>query len=133
MAEKITDEGFELEMSGSLCTLRTDKLAKPPKDRRLLSVGKAILTNRGLIFKGELDGEAADFDFPAKSVYSLTFSTKGYLEFYCNNDYFMLIPDKAHRCLIEWTLAAEEIHNLYDEKWRSACADAYGKGEMIYE
>ena len=133
VAEKITDEGFELEMGGSLCTLRTDKLAKPPKDRRLLSVGKAILTNRGLIFKGELDGEAADFDFPAKSVYSLTFSTKGYLEFYCNNDYFMLIPDKAHRCLIEWTLAAEEIHNLYDEKWRSACADAYGKGEMIYE
>ncbi len=133
VADKVADEGFELSLGGSLCTLRLDKLKKPPKNRKVLSVGVARLTNRGLTFTGELDGVPVDFDFPAKSVYSLTFSTQGYLEFYCNNDYFMLIPDKTDRCLIEWTLAAEEIHNLYDEKWRSACADAYGKGEKIYE
>jgi hypothetical protein len=41
----------------------------------------------------------------------------------------MLIPDKVDHCLIKWTLAAEEIHNLYDSRWKSACADVYEKGE----
>ena len=96
-----------------------------------MSFGAARLTNRGLTFTGKLDGEDACFDFSAKSLYSLTFSTEGFLEFYYNNDYYMIIPDDRSRCLIKWTLAAEEIHNLYDEKWRSACADVYGIGEKI--
>ena len=109
-------------------------MRKPPKNRELLSDGRAILTNRGLAFEGELDGKAVNFFFEAKSIYSLTFSTKGFLEFYHNNDYFMIIPDDTIRGLIKWTLAAEEIHNLYDERWRSACEDVYEyrKGE-IYE
>ena len=85
-----------------------------------------MLNKNGLSFTGELDGEGADYEFSAKSVFSLTFSTKGYLEFYHNSDYFMLIPDEKDLCLAKWTLAAEEIHNLYDERWRSACADVYG-------
>jgi hypothetical protein len=82
----------------------------------------------------DLNNQIADFDFLAKSLYSLTLSTKGYLEFYYNNDYFLLIPDNPNQCLIKWTLASEEIHNLYDEKWKSACADVYeyNKGD-IYE
>ena len=70
----------------------------------------------------------------AKSIYSMTFSTKGFLEFYHNNDYFMIIPKDETECLIKWTLAAEEIHNLYDERWRAACEDVYDyhKGEVIY-
>ena len=30
------------------------------------------------------------------------------------------------------TLAAEEIHNLYDERWKAACEDVYeySKGEI---
>ena len=47
------------------------------------------------------------------------------MEFYHNNDYYMFFPDGKDRALIKWTLAAEEIHNLYDKKWRAACADAY--------
>ena len=47
--------------------------------------------------------------------------------------YYMIIPSEKGRCLIEWTLAAEEIHNLYDERWRSACADVYGVEEISYE
>lgn len=132
VANQVTSDDFELVLSGKLCTLRLDKLKKPPKNRRTLSVGTARLTNRGLSFSGTLDGEAADFDFNIKSVYSLTFSTKGFLEFYCNNDYFMIVPDQSERCLIKWTLAAEEIHNLRDERWRAACADVYGIGEDIY-
>ena len=76
----------------------------------------------------------ADYYFKANSIYSLTFSTKGFLEFYHNNDYYMVIPEDKDQCLIKWTLAAEEIHNLYDEKWMAACADVYeySKGD-IYE
>ena len=133
VADRVTSDDFELALRGSLCTLKYDKLRKPPKDRRTLSVGTARLTNRGLSFSGALDGQAADYEFSAKELYSLTFSTEGFLEFYCDNEYFMLIPEEGGRCLIEWTLAAEEIHNLYDEKWRSACADAYCIKEGSYE
>ncbi len=123
--EEVKDENFELSLSGSLCTLKLDKLRKPPKNRELLSVGNITLTNRGVSVTGTLNGAAANFDFEAKGVYSLTFSTKGFLEFYHNNDYYMIVPDDADRCLIKWTLASEEIHNLYDEKWKAACADVY--------
>ena len=116
-------------MDGSLCTLRTDKLLKAPKNQKILSVGKAKLTNKGLFLEGELDGEKVNFGFLPESLYSLTYSTKGYLEFYYKNDYFMLIPNTAQSGLIKWTLAAEEIHNLYDEKWRLACLDAYDGGK----
>ena len=133
VAKQVTSDDFELVLGGSLCTLRYDKLKKPPKNRIILSQGTARLTNQGLSFKGVIDGEDATFEFSAKSLYSLTVSTTGYLEFYYNNDYFMIIPEGNDRCLIKWTLAAEEIHNLYDERWRSACADVYGIEEGIYE
>jgi hypothetical protein len=46
----------------------------------------------------------------------------------------MIIPDSKDEGLIKWTLASEEIHNLYDKRWRDACLDVYDyeKGE-IYE
>ena len=133
VADQITADGFEMTLDGSLCTLRLDKLKKSPKNRRILSVGTLRLTNQGLTFSGKLGGQDADFDFNIKSVYSMTFSTKGFLEFYCNNDYYMIVPDEDDHCLIKWTLASEEVHNLHDERWRSACADVYGIGEKIYE
>lgn len=133
VASQVKADDFEMVLHGSLCTLNFDKLRKPPKNRKTLSVGTARLTNRGLSFSGTLDGEQVDFEFCAKSLYSLTFSTEGFLEFYCNNDYFIILPDEKDRCLIKWTLAAEEIHNLYDERWRSACVDAYGIKDGSYE
>ena len=134
VAEEVKGEGFEMTCSGRLCTLHVDKLRKSPKNQKTLSVGCACLTSKGLSVTGELDGERADFWFDVKSLYSLTVSTRGYLEFYHNNDYYMLVPDAPERCLMKWTLAAEEIHNLYDERWRSACEDVYdySKGEKIH-
>jgi 1-acyl-sn-glycerol-3-phosphate acyltransferase len=125
VSKEVQDDSFEMKLNGSLCTLKLDKLRKSPKDRKILSVGEARLTKKGLTFNGTLDGQAVNFEFDAKNVYSLTCSTKGFLEFYNNNDYYMIIPDDKDRCLIKWTLASEEIHNLYDEKWRIACADVY--------
>ncbi len=130
VAEEIRSDDFELSLAGSICTLKLDKLRKAPNDRKILSVGRATINNRGFAFRGELDGEEVNFDFDAKSIYSLTCSTRGYLEFYHNNDYFMLIPDNNDKALIKWTLASEEIHNLYDERWRAACADVYDYGEV---
>lgn len=129
VAADVQEDAFEMTLQGSLCTLRLDKLQKAPKNRKALSIGSARLTNKGLSFTGTLNGQSANFEFPAIALYSLTFSTKGFLEFYHNNDYFMLVPEKNEGCLIKWTLAAEEIHNLYDKKWRAACADAYEKGK----
>ena len=125
VAKQVQDENFVMTLSGSLCALRLDKLRKAPKNRAVLSVGEAKLTNRGLSFRGTLNGESVDYEFSAKGIYSLTFSTKGFLEFYYHNDYYMIVPDDKTRCLIPWTLASEEIYNLYDEKWRLACADVY--------
>ena len=125
VAREVKNDDVELTLTGSLCTIKLDKLRKPPKNRETLSIGKAKLTSQGLRFEGELDGKMVKFCFEAKSLYSLTCSTKGFLEFYHNNDYFMIIPDDTNRTLIKWTLAAEEIHNLYDARWKAACEDVY--------
>ena len=79
-----------------------------------------------------MDGKSVGYRFDTRSIYSLTFSTKGFLEFYHNDDYFIVVPDNKDECLIKWTLASEEIHNMYDEKWDLACADVYeyDKGEI---
>lgn len=134
VVNEIKDNNFELSFSCTLATLKLDKLRKEPHNRNIISIGTATLSKEGLRIKGTLNNQIADFDFLAKSLYSLTLSTKGYLEFYYNNDYFLLIPDNPNQCLIKWTLVSEEIHNLYDEKWKSACADVYeyNKGD-IYE
>ena len=125
VTKEIQDENFEMRLRGNLCALKLDKLRKTPKDRKVLSMGEAKLTNRGLTFTGTLDGQPHNFEFDAKGVYSLTFSTKGFLEFYYGNEYFLIVPEDKDEVLIKWTLASEEIHNLYDEKWRLACEDVY--------
>ena len=134
VAKQVLEDGFEMKLKGNFYTLKYDKLRKSPDDRLPLSAGELILNKEGLTFTGTLNGESADYYFKANSIYSLTFSTKGFLEFYHNNDYYMVIPEDKDQCLIKWTLAAEEIHNLYDEKWMAACADVYeySKGD-IYE
>ena len=124
VVKEIINDDFELSLNGSLCTLKLDKLRKEPHDKEILTKGKITLNNKGLFIKG-YNEENKDYSFEAKTIYSLTLSTRGYLEFYSNNDYFMIIPDELNQCLIKWTLASEEIHNLYDQKWKSACADAY--------
>lgn len=124
VVKEIINDDFELSLNGSLCTLKLDKLRKEPHDKEILTKGKITLNNKGLFIKG-YNEENKDYSFEAKTIYSLTLSTRGYLEFYSNNDYFMIIPDELDQCLIKWTLASEEIHNLYDQKWKSACADAY--------
>ena len=130
--KEVKADDFNMIFSGRLYTIKLDRLRKPPKDRRLLSVGELYLSNKQLAFLGTMDGKSKGFRFDTRSIYSLTFSTKGFLEFYHNDDYFIVVPDNKDECLIKWTLASEEIHNMYDEKWDLACADVYeyDKGEI---
>lgn len=134
VSKEINNDNFELSLSGSICTLKLDKLRKEPHNREILSIGKLILNKKELSFKGKLNEKEVNFNFDTKSIYSLTLTRKGYLEFYNSNDYYIIVPDDLNQCLIKWTLASEEIHNLYDEKWKSACEDVYDykKGD-IYE
>ncbi len=112
-----------LEMKGSLYTLRTDKLKKAPNERILLSDGVVRLDKEFLTITGR-DGKNCKFGM--KEVYSLTFSLLGFLQFYHENEYYFIVPDGNLNEMIKWTLVSEEIHNLYDERWRLASIDVYG-------
>ena len=130
--KEILNDDFKLSFAGSICTIKLDKLRKEEKSKQVLSIGNVTLNNKGLFFKGSLNGEKVDFAFNANSIYSLTLSTKGYLEFYSDNEYYMIYPKEKNKELIKWTLASEEIHNRYDEKWDLACSDVfdYNKGDI---
>ncbi len=122
-------EGFTpLEMTGGLYKLKTDKLFKHPKNKKILTRGKIILSKEGLKIIGDnLKGDflGVDYDFSAKEVYSLTFSLSGFLEFYYENEYYLIYPDGDLNKMVKWTVCSEEIHNLYDPKWAQSSKDVY--------
>lgn len=112
-----------LFLTGGLYELRTDKLLKAPKDKNLLSYGKFVLDKENLTLIAA-DGYV-NYQFSMKGVYSLTFSLSGFLEFYYENDYYVIKPDANLNEMVKWTLFSEEIHNLYDDKWKTASKDVY--------
>lgn len=119
-------ENFKpLEMKGGLYKLRTDKLKKEPDDKILLSHGKVRLDKEFLSVSGQ-GIEKNDYVFSMKEVYSLTFSLSGFLEFYHENEYYVIVPDENLNQMIKWTLFSEEIHNLFDPRWKKASIDVYG-------
>lgn len=123
--EVLENEGFSMAFDGRLCVFKTDKLRKFPKNMQTVSIGSVAINKRRLWFYGTIDGKRRDFSFEMRGVYSLTFSTKGFLEFYYGDEYYRIFPDKKGESLIKWTLASEEIHNLYDERWYKASSDVY--------
>lgn len=125
--EKKVAEGFTpLEMQGGLYVLRTDKLPKAPEDKIFVTHGKITLDRENLSIKGEGDNAGVDFTFSMKEVYSLTFALSGFLEFYHESEYYVIKPDDNLIQMIKWTLFSEEIHNLYDVRWKNASVDVYG-------
>ena len=120
--QEVTKDGFQMQMQGQLCTLRTDKLCKSPKNRILQGEGTFCLTRNGLMLD-KTNGERIVFD--AKNLYSLTFTQSGLLEFYYNEEYYIIVPLVPRTMLAKWTIASEEIHNLHDERWAKASQDVY--------
>ena len=115
------DNFTPLKQTGALYKLRTDKLKKPPKNRILIKKGKITLDKEFLTVD---DGEKLKLS--TKSIYSLTFSLSGFLEFYHENEYYEIELDGDTRQLVLWTLYSEEIHNLIDSRWAKASNDVYG-------
>ncbi len=119
--QKMGDNFTPLTQTGALYKLRTDKLKKPPKNRILIKKGKITLDKEFLTVD---DGEKLKLS--TKSIYSLTFSLSGFLEFYHENEYYEIELDGDTRQLVLWTLYSEEIHNLIDSRWAKASNDVYG-------
>ena len=127
--KQLQQPDFALHGHGKITQIRMDKWRKYPKNRVTLIEGDVTLDKTGLTVS---NGKDTMF-FGVAGLYSLTITTKGFLEFYYNDDYFNLVLDSATTQNIEWMLASEEIHNLVDEKWHSACNDVFDydvEGEM---
>ena len=127
--KQIQAEDFALHGKGKITQIRTDKWRKYPDNRVTLIQGDVTLDKTGLTVT---NGQDKMF-FGVASLYSLTITTKNFLEFYYNDDYYNLVLDGPTNQNIEWMLASEEIHNLVDEKWHSASNDVFDydvEGEM---
>ena len=67
----------------------------------------------------------ATADISSKVMSLSKFSRMYFSTVFSLTTFFSSCTDEGGRCLMKWTLASEEVHNLYDEKWRRACADVY--------
>lgn len=125
VAEEVAGDFKPLTMTGGLYALRTDKLCKAPDDKIFLIGGQITLDKENLTITPKDENEKPLL-FSVKGVYSLTFSLSGFLEFYYDNEYYVIKPDENLNEMVKWTLFSEEIHNLYDLRWKKASKDAYG-------
>ena len=115
--KQIKDDNFALNAKIQLGVLNTKKLTD---NRSLLYVGEGelTLTNKGLTYKGTKNGENVELFFEAKAVYSLTITLLHELDLYYKNDYYNFKLLENQMLMTKWMLAAEEIHNLYDDAWK---------------
>ncbi len=120
--EQVKNHDFELSMHGKLTKLRDDKLKKAPNNVTLVAEGQITLNKNGLVVTNG-DGSTESFDI--KGIYSLYFSKNLTLEFFYNEEFYIIYPNIEQKYLPKWTIASEELHNLVDEKWAKASADAY--------
>ena len=124
--KQVKEDNFMLSAKVQLETINSQKLTK---NHSLLTLGEGILTltNKGLSYVGTKQGEKVELFFEPQAVFSLTVSLTYNLDMYYTNDYysFRLLEDQKLMC--KWMLAAEEIHNLYDETWKKASDAVYLK------
>ncbi|MBR3864211.1 MAG: 1-acyl-sn-glycerol-3-phosphate acyltransferase [Clostridia bacterium] len=122
--KQIKDDNFALNAKIQLGVLNTKKLTD---NRSLLYVGEGelTLTNKGLTYKGTKNGENVELFFEAKAVYSLTITLLHELDLYYKNDYYNFKLLENQMLMTKWMLAAEEIHNLYDDAWKKVSEEVY--------
>lgn len=90
--------------------------------------GVLTLTNKGLTYQGEYDGEKVDLFFDPGQVYSLSMSLNYDLDMYYKNDYFNFKLLQDEKQVAKWMICAEEIHNLYDDAWKKVSEEVYEYG-----
>ena len=87
--------------------------------------GTLTLTNQGLTYEGTFDGESVNMFFEPKQVYSLTMSLAYDLDLYYKGQYFNFKFLQDEKTVTKWMIAAEEIHNLYDDIWKEVSKEVY--------
>ena len=125
ISKEILSDNFMLKQKVTLSDINPYKLGKNFSDR-LVGQGELTLTNKGLYYTGTKLGESVDKFFEAGAVYSLIFDLEGGLVLYYKNEFynFKLLENPLEA--VKWMVCAEEIHNLYDEGWKTA-------SELVYE
>ncbi len=122
--EQVKDDNFIISSMVKINTINTKKITE---NHSLLYMGEGLLTltNKGLIYKGTKNGEEVELFFEPKSVFSLTISLDYDLDLYYKNEYYNFKLLENEKLMTKWMLASEEIHNLYDDVWKSASDEVY--------
>ena len=87
--------------------------------------GILTLTNKGLTYEGNYDGEEVQLFFEAKHVFSLTMSLLYDLDLYYKGSYYNFKLLENEKQVAKWMISAEEIHNLYDPTWKKVSDEVY--------
>ncbi len=124
IAKEILNDNFCISTKVKIANINVKKL---DNNYSLQYHGEGILalTNKGLTYEGDYDGEKVNMFFEPKQVYSLTMSLKYDLDLYYKGKYFnfKLLENEKH--VAKWMIVAEEIHNLYDDTWKKVSDDVY--------
>lgn len=124
ISNEIKSDEFCLSATCKLGKINTKKLGD---NYSLMNIGEGVLTltNKGLLYEGTRENEKVKLFFEASAVYSLTMSLAYDFDLYYKNEYFNFKLTSDEKKVAKWMLAAEEIHNLYDDSWRKASEEVY--------
>lgn len=122
--ERVKEDDFILTSKVKIGTLNTKKLTKN-RSTVYLGEGMLTLTNKGLTYLGVKNGEQVELFFEPKAVYSLTISLTYHLDLYYKNEFYTFKLLEDEKLMSKWMLAAEEIHNLYDNVWKKVSDQTY--------
>ncbi|MBO5889261.1 MAG: 1-acyl-sn-glycerol-3-phosphate acyltransferase [Clostridia bacterium] len=125
IAKEILSDDFKVSTKVEIANINVKKLNN---NYSLLPHGRGTLTltNKGLYYDGVYDGENVNMFFEPKQVYSLTMSLNYDLDLYYKNNYYNFKLLENEKQVAKWMVAAEEIHNTYDENWKKVSDEVYG-------
>ena len=124
IAQDVLKDDFCLSTRVAIGTINVKKL---DNNYSILTRGEGTLTltNKGLTYEGIYDGERVSMFFEPKQVYSLTMSLAYDLDLYYKGQYFNFKLLENEKTVAKWMIAAEEIHNLYDDTWKEVSEEVY--------
>ena len=124
VAKEILSDDFKISTKVKIGKINVKKL---DNNYSLLfhGEGNLTLTNKGLTYEGTCDDEFVSKFFEAEQVYSLSMSLMHELDLYYKNDYFNFNFIENQKQVVKWMIAAEEIHNLYDDTWKKVSDEVY--------
>lgn len=124
LSKEVRDNNFEMSTRVKLGKINTQKLGP---NYSIIYYGEGILTlsNKGLVYCGTQNGESVELNFSPSMVYSLTMSLQYDLDLYYDGKYYNFKLLENEKQVAKWMLAAEEIHNMYDDTWREASEEVY--------